>query len=140
MHSSASHICLNHIAIVVDDVPAALRFWREQLGLPGAGDTQAIREEGVLVAFLRLGDARLELIQPTDAVSGVAKYLQKRGAGLHHICLEVPDLDGKLRDLAAQGIELINEVPRERDGRRYAFLHPRSTGGVLLELYQRQPA
>ncbi len=137
MPEKASEIRLNHIAIVVENVHEALHFWREQLGLPGAGEMQSIQDEGVNVAFLRLGDLQLELIQPTDADNGVAKYLQKRGPGLHHICLEVPDLDIKLRDLAAQGIELINAAPRERDGRRYAFVHPGSTGGVLLELYQR---
>lgn len=131
------NITLNHIALVVEDLHEALVFWREQLGLPAAGAAQTIHDEGVDIAFLQLGDARLELIQPRDQESGVARYLAKRGAGLHHLCLEVPDLEAKLGELVAQGIELINEAPRERDGRRYAFVHPASTGGVLLELYER---
>ena len=128
---------LNHLALVVEDLDAALRFWQGQLGLTAAGAAQSIPEEGVDIAFLQLGSARLELLQPTDDESGVARYLANHGAGMHHVCLEAPDLDAKLRELAAQGIELINEIPRERHGRRYAFVHPRSTGGVLLELYER---
>ncbi len=134
----AENITLNHIALVVEDLREALVFWSEKMGLPAAGAAQTISDEGVDIAFLQLGDARLELIQPRDQASGVARYLAKRGAGLHHICLEVQDLDAKLGELAAQGIELINEAPREREGRRYAFVHPASTGGVLLELYERR--
>ncbi len=133
----AENITLDHIALVVEDLREALEFWSEKMGLPAAGAAQTVPDEGVEVAFLQLGDARLELIQPRDQASGVARYLAKRGAGLHHICLEVHNLDAKLGELTAQGIELINEAPRERDGRRYAFVHPASSGGVLLELYER---
>ncbi len=129
---------LNHIALLVEDLQEALAFWGEQLGLPAAGAVQSIPAEGVDIAFLQLGEARLELIQPIDQDSGVARYLAKRGPGLHHVCLEVRDLDAKLVALAAAGIELINEQPREREGRRYAFVHPASSGGVLLELYERR--
>ncbi len=132
-------IKLNHLAIVVDDMDAALRFWREILGLSQAGDVKAVPAEAVDIAFLTLGDAHIELIQPTTADSGVAKYLAKSGPGLHHLCLEVHDLDAKLAQLSESGCELINESPRERDGRRYAFIHPNSTGGVLLELYEAIP-
>ena len=128
-------IRLNHIAIVVSDMESALRFWRESLGLTGDAVT-SVPSEDVDIAFLELGDAHIELIKPTTADSGVAKFLANRGPGLHHLCLEVPDLDAKLAALAASGCELINETPRERDGRRYAFIHPDSTGGVLLELYE----
>lgn len=129
-------IKLNHLAIVVDDLEAALRFWRESLGLAQAGEIESVPAEAVEIAFLSLGDARIELIQPTTDDSGVAKYLAKRGPGMHHLCLEVADLDAKLEALSGRGYELINETPRERDGRRYAFIHPRSAGGVLLELYE----
>ncbi|MCY3780848.1 MAG: methylmalonyl-CoA epimerase [Chloroflexi bacterium] len=130
-----SDINLNHLAIVVDDLDAALRFWREGIGLTG-GDVQSVPAEAVDIAFLELGAAHIELVKPTSSDSGVAKYLVKRGPGLHHLCLEVPDLDAKLGQLRAAGYELINDEPRERGGRRYAFVHPRSTGGVLLELYE----
>ena len=128
---------LNHLALVVEDMEAALRFWQGHLGLTAAGDAQSIPEEGVDIAFLQLGSARLEPLQTTDDESGVARYLAKNRAGMHHFCLEVPDLDAKLRVLRARGIKLIDEEPRERDGRRYAFVHPHATGGVLLELYER---
>ena len=127
---------LNHLAIVIDDLDAALRFWRDGLGLTG-GAVQSVPSEAVDIAFLELGAAHIELIKPTTSDSGVAKYLAKRGPGLHHLCLEVPDLDAKLAQLRAAGYELINDEPRERDGQRYAFVHPNSAGGVLLELYER---
>lgn len=130
-----SHLQLNHIALVVEDLDDALRFWRDSLGLTG-GAVQSVEAEAVEIAFLQLGDAHIELIKPTSSDSGVAKYLTKRGPGLHHICLEVPDLDAKLAELRASGYELINDTPRQRDDRRYAFVHPHSTGGVLLELYE----
>ncbi len=132
-----TEISLNHLAILVDDMDAALRFWRDSLGLTLTGDRQPVPAEAVDIACLALGHAHIELIQPTTEDSGVAKYLAKRGAGLHHLCLEVPDLDAKLKALRSAGCELINEAPRERDGRRYAFIHPKSTGGVLLELYEK---
>ena len=132
-----TEIRLNHLAIVVDDMDAALRFWRESLGLAQAGEIESVPAEDVDIAFLSLGDARIELIKPTGDDSGVAEYMAKRGPGLHHLCLEVADLVAKLDALSASGYELINERPRERDGRRYAFIHPKSTGGVLLELYER---
>lgn len=129
-------IKLNHLAIVVDDMDAALRFWRDSLGLSQAGAIESVSAEEVDIAILKLGNAQIELIQPTTDDSGIAKYLAQRGPGLHHLCIEVPDLDAKLEELSARGCELINERPRERDGRRYAFMHPKSAGGVLLELYE----
>lgn len=132
-----SDIQLNHIALVVEDLEEALKFWREDLGLTG-GEIQSVPAEAVDIAFLELGDAHIELIKPTSSDSGAAKYLAKRGPGLHHLCLEVPDLDSKLAELREGGYELINDEPRERDGRRYAFIHPKSAGGVLLELYERK--
>lgn len=130
-------IRLNHLAIVVDDMDAALRFWRESLGLAQVGVIESVPAEAVDIAFLTLDDVHIELIQPTTDDSGVAKYLAKRGPGMHHLCFEVSDLDSKLNELSSAGCELINEQPRERDGRRYAFIHPKSTGGVLLELYEK---
>ena len=133
-----SEVSLNHLALVVDDLESALRFWCDDLGLARAGEPETIADEAVAIAFLQLDSGHLELIQPTSSDSGVAKYLAKRGPGMHHLCLEVQDLDAKLKQLAASGVELINEVPRERDDWRYAFVHPKSSGGVLLELYERK--
>lgn len=129
-------IKLNHLAIVVDDMEASLRFWRDTVGLSQAGELQSVSAEAVNIANLIIGDAHIELIQPSADDSGVAKFLATRGPGMHHLCLEVPDLDAKLAELRENGCEMINEEPRERAGRRYAFIHPKSAGGVLLELYE----
>lgn len=129
-------IKVNHIAIVAENVDDALAFWRDALGLPVA-KTERNDEEAVEIAFLPVGESEIEIIAPTTEDSGVAKYLAKKGAGLHHICLEVADIDATMTQLTAKGIEMINDAPRTRDeGIRYAFVHPKSTGGVLLELYE----
>ena len=127
---------INHVAVVVDDMEKALAFWRDALGL----DLHELRDvpaEKSQVAFLPLFGSEVELVQPTTDDSGIAKYLAKRGPGMHHICLEVDDIDGMMTQLKTKGIRLINEEPRTAaDGKRYAFVHPESTSGVLVELYQ----
>lgn len=129
---------MNHVAIVVDDLEKALSFWRDALGM----DMQELRDvpaEKSQVAFLPLVGAEVELVRPTDDESGIARYLAKRGPGMHHLCLEVDDLDGMLAQLKAKGVRLINEEPRlNADGRKYAFIHPEASGGVLVELYERK--
>ncbi len=123
-------IRINHIAVVVEDIEAALRFWRDALGLP-LHHVEHNEAEAVDIAFLPVGEGEIELIAPFTEDSGVARYLTKRGPGLHHLCLEVNDIDAALAQIAAAGAELINETARTRpDGTRYAFVHPRSTGGV----------
>ncbi|MEM6282782.1 MAG: methylmalonyl-CoA epimerase [Chloroflexota bacterium] len=127
---------VDHIAVVVADMDAALYFWRDALGLPLEA-TETNEAEAVDVAFLPVGETRMELLQPTTEDSGIAKYLQKRGAGMHHVCVAVNDIDAAMQQLTAHAVELINEMPRTReDGTRYAFIHPKSTGGVLVELYE----
>jgi len=133
-----SEVKINHLAIVVEDIEGSLNFWRDALGLP-VGEVKEVTQEEVQIAFMEAGDAHLELVQPTTEESGIAKYLAKKGAGLHHVCFDVEDIDSALAVMKEQGVHLINEEPRERDGRRYAFIHPKSTGGVLVELYQRLP-
>ena len=131
-----SEIRLNHLALVVASLDESLCFWRDDIGLAAAGEVKTVTAEEVKIAFLDLGAVRLELIQPTTDDSGVAKYLHKQGPGLHHLCLQVPDIDAKMAELLEKGCQMINETPRERDGRRYAFVHPKSAGGLLLELYE----
>jgi methylmalonyl-CoA/ethylmalonyl-CoA epimerase len=127
---------VNHIAIVVDDLNSALAFWRDALGLP-LERTESNADEAVDIGFLPIGETEIELLQPADADSGIGKYLEKRGAGLHHICLEVADIDVSMAQLRDHNIELINDAPKIRpEGTRYCFVHPRSTGGVLVELYE----
>jgi methylmalonyl-CoA/ethylmalonyl-CoA epimerase len=127
---------INHIAIVVDSMDAPLAFWRDALGLDLAG-VQDIPAEAAQIAFLPTGDSEVELVRPTTSDSGLAKYLEKRGPGLHHLCLEVDDIVGMLAQLKAKGIQLINEEPKiGAGGRKYAFVHPKSAGGVMVELYE----
>lgn len=129
-------ITVNHIAIVVENIDDSLRFWQDALGLR-LEHREDNTDEQVEIAFLPVGDGEIELIAPTTPDSGVAKYLAKKGAGMHHICLEVPDIAAAMAQLAAHGIEMINDSPKVRpDGTQYAFVHPKSSGGVLLELYE----
>jgi methylmalonyl-CoA/ethylmalonyl-CoA epimerase len=127
---------INHVAVVVEDMDRALAFWRDALGI----DLHELRDvpaENSQVAFLPLPGSEVELVKPTSGDSGIAKYLAKRGPGMHHLCLEVDDIDGMLARLKSRSIRLINETPRTAaDGKKYAFIHPESTGGVLVELYQ----
>jgi methylmalonyl-CoA/ethylmalonyl-CoA epimerase len=127
---------INHVAVVVENMEKALSFWCDALGmeLHGLRDIPAEKSQ---VAFLPLPGSEVELVQPTTDDSGIAKYLAKRGPGMHHICLEVDDIEGMMSHLKSQGVRLINEEPRVGgDGKKYAFIHPESTSGVLVELYQ----
>jgi len=127
---------IHHVAVVVDDMEKSLSFWRDALGI-ALHEIRDVPAESSQVAFLPLAGSELELVMPTTDESGVAKYLAKRGPGMHHICLEVDTLAGMLTQLKSKGVRLLNEEPRiAEDGRQYAFIHPESTGGVLVELYQ----
>jgi len=132
-----ARIEIDHIAIVVRDMEEALAFWQQALGLE-VQRVETVAAEAVEVAFLPLANAQVELLRPTDEDSGVARYLAAKGGGVHHLCLAVRDIEAAMQRLAAAGVELINERPRRReDGTRYAFVHPKSSGGVLVELYER---
>lgn len=126
---------INHVAIVVEQIEDALPFWRDQLGL-ALDHVEDVPSQSSKVAFLPVGEGEVELVQPTDMDSGLGKYLQKRGEGMHHLCIEVEDIDGMLVDLRAKGVLLIDEVARDLPGRRMAFIHPKAANGVLVELYE----
>ena len=127
---------IHHVAVVVEDMEKSLAFWRDALGIE-LRELRDVPAEKSQVAFLPLAGAEVELVRPTTDDSGIAKYLAKRGPGMHHLCLEVDDIAGMLAQLKARNIRLINEEPRlAADGKKYAFIHPESTGGVLVELYQ----
>ena len=131
---------LDHVAIAVRDLDAAITLYGA-LGMTYQG-RERVAEQGVEVAFFGEGAGRIELVCPFDqgtgSTNGVAKFLEKRGEGLHHLCLAVPDLKGALATLKSTGMKLLDEVPRPgAAGSLIAFLHPKSTGGVLLELKER---
>lgn len=126
---------INHVAIAVSDIEAALDFWRDGLGLP-VDHIEEVPSQKATVAFLPVGDSEVELVKPTNEDTGVAKFLAERGGGIHHLCLEVENIDEVLKELKARGIRLINETPLQLPGRKIAFVHPKSAGGVLVELYQ----
>lgn len=127
---------IDHVAIVVNDMETGLSFWRDALGLE-LKEFRDVPSERSQVAFLPLAGSEVELVKPSTDDLGIAKYLAKRGPGLHHVCLEVDDIEGMLKYLKSKSIRLINEEPRTTsDGKKYAFVHPESTSGVLVELYQ----
>ena len=126
---------LNHIAIVVEDIEEALEVYREAIGLHLENVTEEAAE-AVRVAYLSTATGEIELIQPTTADSGVAKYLAKKGEGLHHICLEVDDISATTRQLTERGLQVLGEVRTNQRGDKYIFIHPKSAHGVLIELYE----
>ncbi len=127
---------IHHLAVLVEDIDVSLKFWRDILGIKPSRVSD-MPAEAARIAFLPLGESEIELVQPAGQESGLSRYLEKRGPGLHHVCLQVDDLAALLGELKAQGVQLINDQPkRADDGRLYAFIHPKSTYGVLVELYQ----
>lgn len=127
---------IEHIGIATESIETALKFWRDALGLHVVA-TEDVAEQGVRVAMLPVGDPRIELLEPTRDDSPVAKFLQKRGAGIHHIAVRVPDIHLALARLKESGAQLIDEEPRRgADNCLIAFVHPQTTGGVLLELVE----
>jgi methylmalonyl-CoA/ethylmalonyl-CoA epimerase len=127
---------IDHVAMVVEDLEAALAFWRDGLGLE-LTHVEDVPTEKSQVAFLPVGASEVELVNPSDEDSGLKRYLEKRGPGMHHLCLEVDDIEGMLKHLKERGIQLINETPANGPGgKRYAFIHPKSANGVMVELYQ----
>lgn len=127
---------INHIGIAVPDIDAATGVWADVLGL-SVSKRETVNEQGVNVAFLPVGESKIELIEPLEPNNAIGRYLQKRGPGMHHICFEVDDIDQTLADLKAADVRLIDEVARAASGgKRLAFIHPKSTGGVLVELYE----
>lgn len=121
-----------HIGVAVRALDDVLPFYRDVLGLP---DTPMDDADGARIAGLAAGDSLVELLAPAAADSPIAKYIDKRGPGIHHICFYVDDLDGTIAKAKAAGVTVIDEVPRiGAEGKRIAFMHPKSTGGVLVEL------
>ena len=129
-------VSIHHIAIAVNDMDEAVAFYRDALGLE-VTERREVEQEGVEIAFLPAGEGEIEWLRPLDAESGVARFLEKRGEGLHHVCLRVDDVEAARERLRESGAQLLSDEPRTGpDGTRYLFVHPRSAHGVLLELYE----
>lgn len=128
---------IDHIGIAVRDLEQSLKLYRDLFGLPLAG-VEEVAEQKVKTAFFPLGESKLELLQSTDPGGAVAKFIEARGEGIQHIAFRVSNLEEKLAQLKEQGVRLIDEKPRRgAGGAKIAFLHPRSTGGILMELCER---
>jgi methylmalonyl-CoA epimerase len=126
---------IHHVAVVVRDLEASLTFYRDTLGL----DLEVVEDivgDRVRIAFLPVGESKIELVSPTDDTTGVARFLASKGEGFHHVCLEVADLAAELTRLGIDGVELIDSAPRRGAEGPVAFLHPRSCHGVLVELIE----
>ena len=126
---------VHHVAVIVRDIEESLSFYRDALGLP-VSLVLPIEQDEVIIAFLDIGDSKIELVQPTSTTTGVARFLEKKGEGFHHVCLETPDVDAALAELAQDGVELIDQEARRGAEGPVAFLHPRSCNGVLVELIE----
>jgi methylmalonyl-CoA/ethylmalonyl-CoA epimerase len=126
---------VHHVAIVVHSIEAALALYRDLLGLP-LETIMDIEPDHVRIAFLGVGESKVELVQPTDDTTGVARFLANKGEGFHHVCFEVGNLTEELTRLGIDGVELIDAAPRRGAEGPVAFLHPRSCHGVLVELIE----
>ncbi|MFA7402748.1 MAG: methylmalonyl-CoA epimerase [Pelobacteraceae bacterium] len=127
---------INHIGVAVPSLEEALPFYRDKLGMAFAGIEEVV-EQKVRVAMLQVGESKIELLEPTSADSPVAKFIEKNGAGVHHIAYEVADIEAAIARLIAGGSRMIDEKPRNgAHGTRIAFIHPKSSNGVLTELCQ----
>jgi methylmalonyl-CoA epimerase len=126
---------IHHVAVVVRSIEASLGLYRDLLGMPVEAVTD-IPSDRVRIAFLGVGESKVELVEPTDDTTGVARFLAKQGEGFHHVCFEVANLSEELTRLAIDGIELIDSAPRRGAEGPVAFLHPRSCHGVLVELIE----
>jgi len=126
---------IDHIGIVVEDLEAALEVYKTALGLPLA-EIVEVADQQVRVAFMPVGESNVELVQPTSDDTGIARFLEKRGEGIHHICIEVDAIEDALEKLKAHDVPLIDEEPRPGAHGRVAFVHPKGTHGVLIELVE----
>ena len=131
---------IDHIAVAVRDVEKAAEFYEKVLGLK-LGGIEEVEGMDVKVGFLPVGDTRIELVQPLDPDSGLAKFIEKRGEGIHHICYEVENVKEAMEICKARGAKLIDETPRKgAHNTLVGFIHPKSTGGVLTELTEHPDA
>lgn len=129
---------IHHLAIAVKDLDSALVFYRDALGVE-VTERREVEAEGVEIAFLPMGETELELIRPLDPENSIGRFIEKRGEGIHHVCVLVEDIEAAVARLQDNGARMATEIRSHPDGTRYAFVHPKSTRGVLMELYQKPP-
>lgn len=128
---------IDHIGVAVANLEKSIAFYRDNIGLVCTG-IEEVAEQKVKVAFFPVGESKVELLESTDPQGPVGKFLEKKGGGVHHVSFRVDDIEARLEELKAQGVPLIDEKPRYgAGGARIAFLHPKATGGVLVELCER---
>ena len=136
---SDSEVCtvnyIDHVGIAVSDIDAALKFFGDVFQTPAA-IVEELASQGVRATLIQVGETRLELLEPLSPESAVGRFIERRGEGLHHLALNVNDIEGKLAILSARGIQLVDEKPREGLSGNIAFIHPRSVFGVLTELVE----
>ncbi len=129
---------IDHVGVAVKDIEAALAFFKKVFDVPDAEIT-LMEDQGVRATLIEVGQTRLELLEPTSPESGVGRFIERRGEGLHHLALNVTDISGKLQTLQTLGVDLIDQSPREGLSGTIAFLHPRSVFGILTELVESVP-
>ena len=135
---SARH--MNHVCIAILNIEETLEFYENLFGVTKSGEIENIEDQGVKAALVRVGASQLEFIQPTDNENGVAKFIDRKGEGVHHICFEVDNLESTLKDLDLAGVQLIDKEPRDGLSGTIGFIHPKATRGVLIELVDQKTA
>jgi methylmalonyl-CoA/ethylmalonyl-CoA epimerase len=127
---------IEHLGIAVDSIEESLKMYESLLGT-SCYKLESVESEGVKTAFLQIGESKIELLQATNSDSPIAKFLSKKGKGIHHIAFETDHIEDEIERLLAEGFELIHQTPKDgADNKRIAFLHPKSTDGILIELCQ----
>jgi len=129
---------IDHVGVAVNDIEAALAFFKKIFDVPDA-KIELIEDQGVRATLIEVGQTRLELLEPTGPESGVGRFIERRGEGLHHLAFNVTDISGKLKTLQTLGVDLIDQTPREGLSGTIAFVHPRSVFGILTELVESVP-
>ena len=128
---------IDHLGVAIDRIADGQKFWADALGIACEG-SETVAEQGVTTAFFPVGESEVELLEPTSSESPIAKFLGKKGPGIHHIAFRVENIESALAELKQKGLALIDEVPRlGAGGAKIAFIHPRSTNGILIELCER---
>ena len=129
---------IDHVGVAVKNIDTALAFFKKVFDVPDA-DIELMEDQGVRACLIEVGQTRLELLEPTGSESGVGRFLERRGEGLHHLAFNVTDISGKLQTLQTLGVDLIDQTPREGLSGTIAFVHPRSVFGILTELVESDP-